>query len=96
LLHRTRPSLGKQWTDSGETHDDRGLKNRPTEDVRRVPVPPDLVATFREHSATFGTADDGRLFFSEKGSALPSSTCYRVWQEARLFALPPATAWRSC
>ncbi len=38
LLHRTRPSVGKQWTDSGESHDDRGLKNRPTEDVRRVPV----------------------------------------------------------
>lgn len=29
LLNRTRPSAGKQWTDSGETHDDRGLKNRP-------------------------------------------------------------------
>lgn len=40
LLHRTRPSVGKQWTDSGETHDDRGLKNRPTEVVRRVPLPP--------------------------------------------------------
>jgi hypothetical protein len=34
----------KQWTDSGETHDDRGLKNRPTEDVRQVPIPPRLVA----------------------------------------------------
>src|SRR4051812_38861530 len=40
LLHRTRPSVEKQWTDSGETHDDRGLKNRPSEDVRRVPIPP--------------------------------------------------------
>lgn len=37
LLHRTRPSVGKQWTDSGETHGDRGLKNRPSEDVRPVP-----------------------------------------------------------
>ncbi|GAA3260549.1 hypothetical protein GCM10010469_27060 [Streptomyces labedae] len=92
LLHRTRPSVGKQWTDSGETHDDRGLKNRPTEDVRRVPIPPHLVAVLREHLATFGTADDGRLFFSEKGSVVPSSTYYRVWQEARLLALPPAGA----
>lgn len=82
LLHRTRPSVGKQWTDSGETHDDRGLKNRPTEDVRRVPIPPHLVAVLREHLATFGTANDGRLFFSEKGSVVPSSTYYRVWQEA--------------
>ncbi|MFJ8425318.1 tyrosine-type recombinase/integrase [Streptomyces sp. NPDC094021] len=91
-LHRTRPSVGKQWTESGETHDDRGLKNRPTEDVRRVPIPPHLVAVLREHLATFGTADDGRLFFSEKGSVVPSSTYYRVWQEARLLALPPAVA----
>ncbi|GGJ50260.1 hypothetical protein GCM10010121_071690 [Streptomyces brasiliensis] len=30
------------------------------------------------------------LFFSEKGSVVPSSTYYRVWQEARLLALPPA------
>jgi hypothetical protein len=28
----------------------------------------------REHLATFGTADDGRLFFSEKGAVVPSST----------------------
>ncbi len=68
LLHRTRPSVGKQWTDSGETHDDRGLKNRPAEDVRRAPIPPQLVAMLHDHLATFGTAEDGRLFFSEKGS----------------------------
>lgn len=74
LLHRTRPSVGKQWTDSGETHDDRGLKNRPTEDVRRVPIPPHLVAVLREHLVTFGTAEDGRLFFTEKGAVVPSST----------------------
>jgi integrase len=81
-----------QWTDSGETHDDRGLKNRPAEDVRRVPIPPHLVDVLREHLATFGAADDGRLFFSEKGSVVPSSTYYRVWQEARLLALPTAVA----
>ncbi|MEW2471764.1 site-specific integrase [Streptomyces sp. NPDC046994] len=92
LLHRTRPSVGKQWTDTGETHDDRGLKNRPNEDVRRVPIPPQLVAALREHLDTFGTAEDGRLFFSEKGAVVPSSTYYRVWQEARFLALPPAAA----
>ncbi|MGY6025939.1 tyrosine-type recombinase/integrase [Streptomyces spinosirectus] len=92
LLHRTRPSVGKQWTDSGETHDDRGLKNRPNEDVRRVPIPPQLVTVFHDHLATFGTAEDGRLFFSEKGSVVPSSTYYRVWQEARHLALPPTVA----
>ncbi|MFJ4985106.1 tyrosine-type recombinase/integrase [Streptomyces sp. NPDC088732] len=92
LLHRTRPSVGKLWTDSGESHDDRGLKNRPAEDVRRVPIPPHLVAIFREHLDTFGTADDGRLFFSEGGGVVSSSSYYRAWQEARVLALPQAVA----
>ncbi|MFG2572290.1 tyrosine-type recombinase/integrase [Streptomyces sp. NPDC048481] len=91
LLHRTRPSAGKQWTDSGETHDDRGLKNRPAEEVRPVPIPPQLVAILRQHLDTFGTADDGRMFTNERGGVVGSSTYYRVWQEARLLALPPAT-----
>ncbi|WP_149547647.1 tyrosine-type recombinase/integrase [Streptomyces marokkonensis] len=90
LLNRTRPSVGKQWTDSGETHDDRGLKNRPPEEVRLVPIPPQLVAILRQHLDTFGTAEDGRLFTNERGGVVGSSTYYRVWQEARALALPPA------
>ncbi|MGW2433267.1 tyrosine-type recombinase/integrase [Streptomyces sp. NPDC001640] len=90
LLNRTRPSVGKQWTDSGETHDDRGLKNRPVEEVRPVPIPPQLVVMLREHLETFGTAKDGRLFTNERGGVVGSSTYYRVWQEARILALPPA------
>ncbi|MGW6354593.1 tyrosine-type recombinase/integrase [Streptomyces sp. NPDC055092] len=92
FLHRTRPSVGRQWTDTGETHDDRGLKNRPTDDVRRVPIPPQLIVVLREHLDTFGTATDGRLFFSDKGAVVPSSTYYRVWQEARFLGLPTAVA----
>ncbi|MFJ6523990.1 tyrosine-type recombinase/integrase [Streptomyces longwoodensis] len=90
LLNRTRPSVGKQWTDSGETHDDRGLKNRPSEEVRLVPVPPQLVTLLQQHLDTFGTAEDGRLFTNERGGVVGSSTYYRVWQEARALALPPA------
>ncbi|MFE5555220.1 tyrosine-type recombinase/integrase [Streptomyces sp. NPDC056544] len=90
LLNRSRPSVGRQWTDSGLSHDDRGLKNRPAEEVRRVPIPPQLVAVLQEHIDTFGTAEDGRLFFSEGGGVVSSSTYYRAWQEARLLALPPA------
>lgn len=90
LLNRTRPSVGKQWTDSGETHDERGLKNRPAEEVRLVPIPPQLVGILRQHLDAFGTADDGRLFTNERGGVVGSSTYYRVWQEARTLALPPA------
>lgn len=57
-----------------------GLKNRPTEDVRRVPIPPQLVTMLRDHLATFGTAEDGRLFFSESARSSrprPTTACGR-------------------
>lgn len=43
-----------------------------------MPIPPHLVAVIREHLAAFGTSEDGRSFFSEKGAVVPSSTHYRV------------------
>ncbi|MFC9703883.1 hypothetical protein ACFTWD_24680 [Streptomyces sp. NPDC056943] len=48
------------------------------------------MSIFREHVETFGTADDGRLFFSENGGVVSSSTYYRAWQETWELALPPA------
>jgi hypothetical protein len=62
ILRRTRPQAGKRWTDTIEFHDERGLKKRPPGETRVVRLPPHLVAMWREHVATFGTADDGRLF----------------------------------
>lgn len=35
-------------------------------------------------------ASDGRLFWSPKGGVVSSSTYYRVWRDAREFALAPA------
>ncbi|WP_374196251.1 hypothetical protein [Streptomyces sp. ISL-10] len=52
-------------------------------------------AILREHIDTFGTAVDGRLFFSENVGVVSSSTYYRAWQEARTLALPPAATPRS-
>ncbi|MFD5884527.1 tyrosine-type recombinase/integrase [Streptomyces sp. NPDC060334] len=89
ILHRTLPQAGKRWTDTGENHDERGLKNRPPGDTRVVPLPPHLVAMWRESVATFGTADDGRLFFSERGNILGYTAYHHVWREARALALPP-------
>ncbi|WP_246204067.1 tyrosine-type recombinase/integrase [Streptomyces tailanensis] len=89
FLHVTRPQAGKKWTDTGCLHDERGLKGRPPGDTRPVPLPPELVALWRESAHTFGTADDGRLFFNERGGVLASSTYDRVWHEARELALPP-------
>ncbi|MET9239816.1 tyrosine-type recombinase/integrase [Nonomuraea sp. NPDC003709] len=86
-LEITRPSSGKQWTDSGTVHDQRGLKQREERDVRPVPIPPELVHILRSHLEEFGTAPDGRLFRNERGGVLGASTYSRAWEEARRFAL---------
>lgn len=88
-LAETRPTSGRKYTDTGDVHDRRGLKQREREDVRPVPIPPDLVRILREHVETFGTADDGRLFRNERGGVLGSTTYTRAWQEARGLALTP-------
>lgn len=88
-LHRTLPQAGTRWTDTGKVHDERGLKNRPAGATRPVPLPPELVALWRESVHTFATAEDGRLFFNERGGIVASGTYDRVWREARGLALPP-------
>jgi integrase len=88
-LRETRPVSGKQWTDSGERHDRRGLKAREAKSDRPVPIPPVLVAILRAHLETFGTAKEGRVFGNERGDVVGSSTYWRVWEEAREYALPP-------
>ncbi|MFD5483408.1 hypothetical protein [Streptomyces hawaiiensis] len=55
-----------------------------------LPLPPRLVALWRASVTAFGTADDGRLFFSERGGILSYSAYHWVWREARALALPPA------
>lgn len=89
-LEETRPVAGKAWTDSGETHDRRGLKQRGKGEVRHVPIPPPLVRMLREHLEEFGTAEDGRLFSSERGNVVAASSYSRVWKRARELALVPA------
>lgn len=88
-LRETRPVAGKQWTDSGERHDRRVLKAREAKTDRPVPIPPVLVAILRAHLAGFGTAKDGRVFGNERGDVVGTSTYWRVWEEARPYALPP-------
>lgn len=88
-LRETRPVSGKQWTDSGERHDRRGLKAREAATDRPVPIPPVLVTILRAHVKEFGTANEGRVFGNERGGVVGSSTYWRVWEEAREYALPP-------
>jgi integrase len=88
-LEETCPAAGKAWTDSGEAHDRRGLKQRGEREVRTVPIPPPLVRMLREHLEEFGTAKDGRIFASERGNVIAASSYSRVWQQTRELALPP-------
>jgi integrase len=47
------------------------------------------VRIIREHIDEFGIAPDGRLFPTERGAVLASSTYSRAWKQAREYALRP-------
>ncbi|MEO3810802.1 hypothetical protein ABGB17_17525 [Sphaerisporangium sp. B11E5] len=51
-VEKARPQANKRWTNSGETHDSRGLKHRAKDETRLVPIPPVLVAILRSHSSS--------------------------------------------
>ncbi|MFF7052182.1 tyrosine-type recombinase/integrase [Streptomyces griseorubiginosus] len=89
ILGKSRPTVGKRWTGTGAVHDNRGLKNRPANATRIVPIPPRLVRILLAHIEEFGTAKDGRLFANERGGVVASTTYWRVWDEARHLALTP-------
>lgn len=97
ILNGSHPAAGKQFTNSGTVHEERGLKGRPRaarrraprKAVRTIPIPPVLVRMLRDHVVAFGIAPDGRLFRSESGGILHPSTYWRVWDKTRELALPP-------
>ncbi len=86
----SRPEVNRQWTDSGDAHEERGLKHRGSADVRPVPIPPELVTILRQHIDEYGTGADGRIFRSERGGVIASTAYTEVWQDARALALTPA------
>jgi len=89
-LEKSRPEVNRRWTDTATAHEERGLKHRPGQDTRRVPIPPELVAILRDHIATFGVAQDDRIFSSDRGHVVASTAISDVWAEARSRALTPA------
>ncbi len=90
VLEKARPQGTKRWTNSGETHESRSLKHRADRETREIPIPPVLVELLQEHIATYGTAEDGRIFRTSTGGTYSSSAHSYVWQEARKLALTPA------
>lgn len=88
-LNVSDPATSRQWTDSG-TRQRRQLKHRGKDEVRFVPVPPQLATLLQQHLAEFGTAPDGRLFWSPRGGPLAEAVYGRAWRQARRRALTPA------
>ena len=91
-LAEATPRTAAAWTNSGTSHEQRGLKHRPDGTIRMVPVPPVLVAMLRAHHAAYGTAPDGRLFRGTRGGPLSESVYGRAWHAARTLALGPELA----
>ncbi|MEJ2871741.1 tyrosine-type recombinase/integrase [Actinomycetospora sp. OC33-EN08] len=84
---------GRHFADGVRDHTHRPLKRRRREDVRRVPIPPALVAILRAHLDTYGTAADGRLFPATlTGGPVPTAVYTRVWKQAREIGLTPSQA----
>lgn len=88
-LAKSRTESSKKWTDTGDAHEEHGLKHRAEDDVRPIPIPPVLVKILREHIRTYGVGEDGRIFNSERGKPVSSTAYSEVWKEARILALTP-------
>ena len=91
-LAAATPRTAAAWTNSGTSHEQRGLKHRPDGAIRMVPVPPVLVAMLCVHFTAYGTAPDGRLFRGTRGGPLSESVYGRAWHSARTLALGPELA----
>ncbi|MFI9574572.1 tyrosine-type recombinase/integrase [Microbispora rosea] len=89
IIAKSKPQANKKWTNSGEAHDDRGLKHRAQDEGRPVPIPPELVTILREHIKEFGVHGDGRLFRTSRGGVISIGTYCDTWKAARALALTP-------
>ncbi|QKW38774.1 tyrosine-type recombinase/integrase [Actinomadura sp. NAK00032] len=82
-VREVKSAAGKQWTDDGDVHETRGLKGRPVDTVRPVPIPPELVELLRAHLDEYGPRPDGWLFRTYKDGVYQPSTLWRVLDMAR-------------
>ncbi|MFE7229725.1 hypothetical protein ACFVAF_03425 [Streptomyces sp. NPDC057596] len=84
-FHTATPEVGKQWTDTGEIHEERDLKGRAEGETRTVPGHPALTRMLRQHIE--GERD--LLLQGERGGILAGSVVRRAWRGARKAVLPP-------
>ncbi len=80
---------GKNWTDTGAVHEERGLKGRAADDTRVVPGYPSLTRILREHIKAESLKPRDLLFQGEGGDLLAGFVIRRAWRSARAAALTP-------
>ncbi|MER8035172.1 tyrosine-type recombinase/integrase [Streptomyces hydrogenans] len=89
LLHTAHPEVGRQWTNTGEVREQRGLKGRAADDTRTVPCRPALTRILRAHIEKEGLKPGDLLMQGEKGGDLAGSVIRRAWRRARKEVLTP-------
>lgn len=89
LFHTAQPEVGKQWTDTGQVHEERGLKGRAKDDTRVVPCRPALTRILRDHILAEKLKPADLLFPGEFGGMLSGSVFRRAWRTARREVLTP-------
>ncbi|MGW6909526.1 tyrosine-type recombinase/integrase [Streptomyces sp. NPDC054940] len=89
LIHTATPEVGKQWTDTGEIHEQRDLKGRAEGETRTVPGHPALTRILRQHIEDEQLKPGDLLFQGESGGVLAGSVIRRAWRSARKAVLPP-------
>ncbi|MYT71349.1 MULTISPECIES: site-specific integrase [unclassified Streptomyces] len=89
LIHTATPEVGKQWTDTGEIHEERDLKGRAEGETRTVPGHPALTRILRQHIEDEELKPGDLLFRGEKTGVLAGSVFRRAWRSAREAVLPP-------
>ncbi|MFE5682563.1 tyrosine-type recombinase/integrase [Streptomyces sp. NPDC056512] len=89
LIHTATPEVGKQWTDTGEIHEERDLKGRAEGDTRTVPGHPALTRILRQHIEDEELKPGDLLFQGEKSGILAGSVIRRAWRSARRAVLAP-------
>ncbi len=91
---------GSAWTDTGKADEERQLKHRSRQDIRRVPLHPELVEILKRHTDRFACGVSGRLFVTRTGRAgvpiaapfqnpVSMGIVYSAWHRARHAALTP-------
>ncbi|MER5404522.1 site-specific integrase [Streptomyces sp. NPDC002769] len=89
LIHTATPEVGKQWTDTGENHEERDLKGRAEGETRSAPGHPSLTRILRQHIEDEQLKPGDLLFQGENGGILTGSVIRRAWRGARKAVLPP-------